>query len=222
MPTYARGPRLVKGAIVALDPTTHQTTPVVFQYNPESVRRSLQPQMAGGDQQQYSYAVRFTGAPVETIDVEVAIEAVDQLERGDGSTAARGIYPQLALLELLVYPASRQVVTNNTLLDLGTLEIAPLPAPLALFIWGPNRVLPVRINNMSITEELFDARLNPLRATLQLNLRALSYSDLDRTTPGYNLFLTYQQTKEAQALEAISGGPNVDLGVNTNQIAAGA
>ncbi len=174
MPTYIHGPRLLKGAIVAIDPTTGQATPVVFQYNPESVRRSLQPQTAGGDQNQQSYAVRFTGAPVETIDVEVAIDASDQLERGEASASTRGIYPQLALLELLVYPASQQVILNDTLLNLGTLEIAPLPAPLALLIWGPNRVLPVRLNGLSITEEMFDPRLNPLRATLQLNLRALS------------------------------------------------
>jgi hypothetical protein len=215
MPTYSHGSRILKGAIVAINPTTRQPVTVAFQYNPETVRRSLQPQMAGGEQGQRSLAVRFTGAPVETIDVEVQIDAVDQME---AAGATNGIYPQLSLLELLAYPTSQQIIQNNTLLATGTLEVAPLTAPLALFIWGPNRVLPVRLNQVGVTEEMFDPQLNPIRATVTLGMRALSYSDLDASTQGYNLFLAYQQTREAMARQAGTSNPNSITGVNVNQL----
>lgn len=215
MPTYPHGPRLQKGAIITIGSSSTQST-ISFQYNPESVKRSLQPQMAGGDEGQRSQLVRYTDAPVETIDVEIVIDAADQLERSNASAIQAGIYPQLAQLELLTYPTSQQIIQNTTLLELGTLEVVPLAAPLALFMWGPNRVLPVRLNSLSITEELFDPNLNPLRANVSLSMRALSYSDLAPLTQGYNLFLAYQQTKEALAFQASSNSPTVSAGVNVN------
>jgi hypothetical protein len=41
-------PRLLKGAIVAVDPETSKQTTIAFQYNPETLKRTLQPQIAGG------------------------------------------------------------------------------------------------------------------------------------------------------------------------------
>ena len=49
MPTYSQGPRLLKGAIVAVDPATSGRSTIVFQYNQEAVKRSLEPQLAGGE-----------------------------------------------------------------------------------------------------------------------------------------------------------------------------
>ncbi|HEY4386519.1 MAG TPA: hypothetical protein VGN34_18845 [Ktedonobacteraceae bacterium] len=213
MPTYPHGPRLQKGSIVTVGSFGTLAT-IAFQYNPETIKRSLQPQMAGGDEGQRSQVVRYTDAPVETIDVEITLDASDQLERGDASTSQAGIYPQLSLLELLTYPTSQQIIQNTVLLELGTLEVAPLAAPLTLFMWGPNRVLPVRLNTLNISEELFDPHLNPLRATVSLNMRALSYSDLAPYTQGYNLFLAYQQTKEAMAAQASSHGAGSVAGID--------
>jgi hypothetical protein len=48
MPTYSQGPRLLKGAIVAIDPAASRRSTIVFQYNPETLKRSLEPQLAGG------------------------------------------------------------------------------------------------------------------------------------------------------------------------------
>jgi hypothetical protein len=109
------------------------------------------------------------------------------------------------------------VKQNDALLASGSLEIAPLAAPLTLFVWGPNRVLPVRLNTLSISEELFDTTLNPIRATVSLNMRALSYSDLSPNTRGYNLFMVYQQGKEAMATLGISNAPNANIGVDVNR-----
>ncbi len=74
-----------------------------------------------------------------------------------------------------------------------------MTAPRTLFVWGPNRVLPVRLQGYEVTEELFDTALNPLRATATLNLRVLSYSDVPPSDPDYHQFLSYQQELERLA-----------------------
>jgi hypothetical protein len=209
---------LLKGAIVAIDPAGAGRSTIVFQYNPETLKRSLQPQMAGGEGGKSSLAVRYTGAPVETIDLEVAIDAVDQLEADQQDAAQTGIHSQLAALETLLYPHSDQVDQNGRLLDQGSLEIPPYVAPLTLFIWGGNRVLPVVLTRCSVNEELFDGHLNPIRATVSLGLRALSYSDVDKSHPAYHLFLAYQQTKEKLARQGVTGSPNDLIGVDVSRL----
>jgi hypothetical protein len=211
-------PRLLKGAIVAIDLATSRHSTIVFQYNPETVKRSLEPQMAGGEAGQRSLAVRYAGAPVETIDLEVSIDAVDQLEAGQSDPLKRSIHPQLAALETLLYPPSEQVIQNSRLLAQGSIEIAPYLAPLTLFIWGGNRVLPVSLTRYSINEELFDTQLNPIQATVTLALRALSYSDLDQSHRGYHLFLAYQQAKETMAQQGLTGNPEELTGVDVGRL----
>jgi hypothetical protein len=88
---------------------------------------------------------------------------------------------------------------------MGNIEIIPPEAPMILFVWGPTRVLPVRITSFSITEEAFDTALNPIRAKVDLTLYVLSYADLKQTHPGYNLFMAYQIAKEVMAITNVSG-----------------
>ena len=51
-------------------------------------------------------------------------------------------------------------------------------APLTLFIWSKNRIVPVRLTDFSITEEAFDPELNPIRAKVSLGMRVLNVDDL--------------------------------------------
>ena len=71
----------------------------------------------------------------------------------------------------MVYPTSAQLLSNNSLAQSGTLEIVPMEAPLSLFVWSKSRIVPVRVTEFSITEEAFDAALNPIRAKVSLGLR---------------------------------------------------
>ncbi len=201
MSTFPNSPRLLKGGIVLLDPATSAVLRIIsLQYNPDTLSRTLQPQAAkeGGDR---SEAMRLTGPPVETIKLEAEIDATDQLEfpEQNADTAKLGIQPQLAALETILYPTSGQLLANNALAQSGTLEIVPMLAPLTLFIWSKNRVIPVRITDCSITEEAFDPALNPIRAKVSLGLRVLSVTDLGFTTKGGSLFMGYQQQKETLA-----------------------
>jgi hypothetical protein len=198
MTNFPRSPRLTKGAIVGIDLFNPLASVIVFQYNPESLSRTLQPQAAGegGDR---SEALRLKGAPIETIKLDVQIDATDQLERGDSLATTLGIHPQLAALEMLIYPKSALVIANTVLLATGTIEVIPPMAPFTLFVWGIKRVVPVRVTDMSITEEAHDPALNPTRAKVSLGLRVLTYSDLTLTHPGYSLFLAHQIAKEVFA-----------------------
>lgn len=127
------------------------------------------------------------------------MDAADQLAEGDPQAAAAGVHPQLAALEMLLYPKSSVVIANTALTLLGTIELVASEAPLILLVWGAGRVLPVRLTAFSVTEQAYDANLNPLRARVDLELRVLSYSDLSVTNPGYHLFLAHQVAKEALA-----------------------
>jgi hypothetical protein len=216
MTTFPNSPRVLKGALVGIDPLNPLASVIIFQYNPDAMTRSLKPRAPGGEGAR-SEALRLSGPPEESIKIDVEVDAADQLERAEGTATALGIYPQLSALEMLVYPKSQQIIANTILLAAGTIEIVPPTAPFTLFIWGVKRILPVRVNDFSITEEAFDPSLNPIRAKVSLGLRVLSYNDLSITDPGYYMFLAHQVIKETMAvvgsvgnLAAVAGG-NIKL-----------
>ncbi|HUP43074.1 MAG TPA: hypothetical protein VM599_07685 [Thermoanaerobaculia bacterium] len=216
MTTFPRSPKVLRGAIVAIDVFNPVASVIVFQYNPESMTRSLQARMSGAEEGERAEAFRLEGPPQETIAMKVEIDATDQLERGDGDALAMGIYPQLSALEMILYPKSAYVVASAALALLGTLEIQPPEAPLTLLVWGAKRVLPVRLDGFSIEEEAYDVNLNPIRATVSMSLRVLSYHDLPNTPlphVGSALFLAHQVVKETMAtlgslanVSAVAGG----------------
>jgi hypothetical protein len=100
---------------------------------------------------------------------------------------------------MLLYPKSALVIANEVLASIGIIEVIPPEAPLTLFVWGLKRVLPVRLTELTITEEAFDPSLNPIRAKVGLSLRVLSYDDLGLLSVGGGLFLTHQIVKEVMA-----------------------
>jgi hypothetical protein len=212
MTTSPISPRLIKGAIVGIDIFNPISSVILFQYNPETLTRTLQAQTTGGGGNP-SEALRLRGAPQESITLDIEIDATDQLEKGENNATSMGIYPQLSALEMLIYPKSSLVIANTVLLAAGTIEVIPPMAPLTLFIWGPKRVLPVRLTNFSITEDAYDVNLNPIRAKVSLGLQVLNYNDLPLTHPGYHLFLAHQVVKETMASIgsvnnlAAAGGP---------------
>jgi hypothetical protein len=218
MTTFPGSPRLIKGGIVLIDAETAIVQRVItLQYNPDTLTRSLQIKAIteGGDR---SEALRLTGPPVETIKLDAEIDATDQLEfpSRNPNAATFGIHPQLAALEVIVYPTSAQIQSNHSLAQAGTLEITPMESPLTLFVWSKNRVLPVRLTDFSITEEAFDTRLNPIRAKVSLGMRVLSINDLDFDHKGNSLFMAYLQQKERLAALNKNGQLN-DLGITRIQ-----
>ena len=216
MSAFPGSPRILKGGLVLLDPDTFAVLPngiIVLQYNPETLSRTLKIQGAeeGGDR---SEALRLKGPPVETFKVDAEIDATDQLEQPDQNpnTLQNGIFSQLAILETIVYPASTTLQNNFNLSQSGTLEIMPILAPVTLFVWSANRVVPVRITDFSISEEAFDPSLNPIRAKVSLGMRVLSIDDFYFNDKGGSLYMVYQQQKESLA-RMYQGGTLGALGI---------
>lgn len=203
MTGFTRSPRLIKGGLVLLDPDTMAVRQViVLPYNPDTISRTLQAQGAGdGGGGDRSEALRLKGPPIETLKIDVEIDATDQLEfpQLNPTTVQYGIFPQLATLESIVYPPSSRLQSNNSLASSGTLEIIPVEAPLTLFVWSVQRIIPVRLTDFSITEEAFDPQLNPIRAKVSLGMRVLSVTDLGFNHKGGSLYMQYHQQKERLA-----------------------
>jgi hypothetical protein len=198
MSSFPGSPRLLKGAIIGVDPFNPLASVVVFQYNPDTMTRRLEPRAVGAEGDR-GEALRLTGAPKETITLSIEIDATDQLELAQAPATSVGIYPTLAALEMLVYPKTAAVIANDVLSAIGTIEVIPATGPMTMFVWGPQRVLPVRITSLSITEEAHDTMLNPIRAKVELSLTVLSYQDLPLLSPGNVLFLAHHIAKEVMA-----------------------
>jgi hypothetical protein len=200
-------PKLQKGSIIAIDQATKQRTEIQFQYNPDTLTRRLTAQTASGNFDR-SEAFRLKGPPEETFSLEIEIDATNDLEEGDSNAQNLGLHPQLAVLELLLYPQSRLVIANEILANFGVIEIVPPEVPLTLFSWGPNRVVPVRLTSFSITEEAFDPNLNPMRAKVSLDLTVLNYMDLGLSSEGGKTFMAHQKQKEMLAKKT-PGNPGI-------------
>ena len=204
--TISSSPKLTKGGIVLIDPETAQVQRVIaLQYNAESLKRELKSQESGGEAgADRAEPTRFKGPAVETISFEADLDATDQLELPDQNAAAVacGIAPQIALLESLSQPGSAQLGKVNSQASSGTLEIAPMLAPLLLLVWGAGRVIPVKLTSFSVTEEAFDPALNPIHAKASLSLRVLTVDDLGFASKGGSLFMAYLQNREQLAAKA--------------------
>jgi hypothetical protein len=191
----------MKGAIVGLDPFNPLASVIVFQYNPDTLSRTLQARTTQTSAQQSNpaLAMRLAGPPSETIQLEIELDAADQLATGDGIAESLGVTPALAALEMLLYPKSALVVANEILAAVGVIEVIPPEAPMVLLIFGPTRVLPVRLTQLTITEQLFGPSLNPIQAKVSFGVRVLNYDDLGLASVGGGLFLAYQISREVMA-----------------------
>ncbi len=215
MTTFPGSPRLARVGIVLVDPTTAAIVRVItLQYNPDTLTRTFQIQGTKGDAGDRSEALRLTGPPAETIKFDAEIDATDDLERPEKNidTVESGLQPQLAALEMLVYPSVAQLRDEDQMALSGSIEVAPAETPLALFVWSKDRVLPVRVTDLSITEEAFDPNLNPIRAKVSLSLRVLNSNDLPPDHRGTAIFRAYHQQKERLSAKG-SGSSLAPLGL---------
>ncbi|MGY2134457.1 hypothetical protein ACW9KT_19675 [Hymenobacter sp. HD11105] len=215
MTTFPGSPHIIKSGLVLISPETSVVERIItFQYNPDSLTRSFQVKSLSSESANRTDTLRLTGPPVETLKLEAEIDAADQLEVADLVTVQVGIQPQLAALETILYPSSTHLIANNALAQSGTLEIVPMESALTLFIWNKQRIVPVLVTELSITEEAFDVNLNPLRAKVSLGMRVLSVDDLSFNHKGSSLYMSYMQNKEHLAGLFTSGALS-DLGIST-------
>ena len=207
MSGFPRSPRLTRAGLVLIEPESGAIDRIVaLQYAAETLTRKVTAQAveAEGDR---AHPLRLTGPAVETISFDADLDATDQLEfPADHPSAIKtGLFPALAALESMLHPTVAQLERQSAQRRSGSFSITPAETPLALFVWSRNRVVPVRLGELSITEEFFDPNLNPIRARVSLSLRVLSVDDLGFDHRGGGLFMAYLQGKEALAARAARG-----------------
>lgn len=204
---FPRRPKLLKGALAVYPSHTPGPPPklIVFQYNPETVRRTLAnrtPQQDPGSKAKAREEIlRVAGPPLETITLGVLIDAVDQYQAAlnGGPPVEDGLHPALATLELLLYPPADWLRGAEREAARGQASITPGDLPLVLLVWGKSRVVPVALTSFSVTEEEFDVDLNPIRARVELGLRVLTSLELPKASQGHNAFRAYHADKERLA-----------------------
>lgn len=215
MTSFPRSPKTLKGGIVLLNPVTSAIDRIIaLQYNPVSLSRTLKG-MDMGEGSERSQALRLKGPATESYTLEADIDAADQLEFPDQNKeiVENGIAPILSALELMVYPKSADLISNNSQASSGVLEIIPTEGPLILFIWSKNRVMPVKLTSFSITEEAFDPNLNPILAKVNLGMQVLTVNDVGFEHKGGQLYMAYQQQKE-QLAKKFKPGLLTSFGIN--------
>ncbi len=191
---------LLKGALIAAPRSgTGASTVVPFQYNPEKMTRTLTPSYYRESSE------RFSGPAKQSIDVTVQLEA----SRSPEVTTDQGIYARLAALELMLYPSSTDLETFVSDTQSNKMKAVPPLAPRSLFVWGPNRVLPVRLTSITVTEKYFAANLSPIVADVALKMDIYPFDEAG--AKDYQLILT-----NLKLLESLSGtvsSSGVDIGV---------
>lgn len=192
---------------------------VVFQFNPEQVARTINIPQPPAQSPQESARPRepaqTTAPPTETFTLTAHFSAADDLGKGGAVSAIPrvfGIGPQLAALEKMVYPAGPLTGLIGAALDAigdavgGGGEDAParpIPresVPRILFIWGLTRVLPVKIQSLTITEKKFDFLLNPVEADVQIGLAINNLATTSTDTIGKGALTYSQVAKDAQSI----------------------
>lgn len=187
---------MLKGALVELTSGLQSGPPnvIIFQFNPETLRHAWSqptvPTTGTTGTAGAGSALAVAGAPTESFSFSLAMDVTDQLADPDPVVRQMaeklGIYPRLAALELLLYPSGSQARPTGGTAAPGSTPSAgadrrPTPAailPTVLFVWGTDRVLPVRVTSLTITEKLYNAALSPTHAEAQIELKVLTPEDL--------------------------------------------
>jgi hypothetical protein len=190
---------LLKGALIEFMPTFLIPVPnvIVFQYNPETLTHTWsQPEAAEPSETTTNWPMAVKGMPGESFSFTIAVDANDEIADGSAPTAAiaqvSGVYSRLAALEMLLYPAGPGVggllgavsaaadaATSTDPFSDPTTSVPTSILPVVLFVWGPGRIVPVRVTDLTITEQLYNGTLSPTHAEAQLSLRVLTPAELD-------------------------------------------
>ena len=204
---------LLRGALVEYSggPIGPIPNVVIFQFNPESLSRTLQipARPTGATQRETTQAGEKT---FEKITFKAHFSAANMLDEGKVLAELFGIGPQLAALEKMVLPSSKIAGLIGAAIDaigdaLGgggdDAPAQPIPRetyPRILFIWGLTRVLPVTIDSMSISELEYDSILNPLRAEVDITLSVIAVDDCSDDVLAKGALEYSTIAKEAQAI----------------------
>ena len=189
--------KFLRGAFVQFMETMLIPLPniVIFQFNPEQIVHTWTPAQASGTGEDEN-PLAVSGAPGESFSFTLAMDSRDMIADGspiaEGIATVSGIYTRLAALEMLLHPTggggggllgSVSISSSGiSLVGAASGENRSVPGaqlPTVLFVWGPGRILPVKINSLTITETLYDPLLlHPTHADASVSLQVLTPREL--------------------------------------------
>jgi hypothetical protein len=194
--------KFLRGAFVQFMETFLIPLPnvIIFQFNPETISHSWAPAQTAQSDDDNPLAVN--GSPTESFSFTLAMDSSDMIADGSpvaqGLATASGIYTRLAALEMLLQPdkGSGSSLMGSVSLSAGSLSLSAsaggggvkrqIPAgqlPTVLFVWGPGRILPVKVKTLTLTETLYDpVLLNPTHAEAQVGLDVLTPRELQHVS----------------------------------------
>ena len=189
--------KYLRGALIEFSEVFPLPIPnvIIFQYNPETMTHTWTPATTNpGTPGTASNPLAITGQPQESFSFTLAMDATDMIADGDAVETAlatvSGVYTRLAALEMLLFPTAPPggglIGQVSAALGIGgspssdpTRQVPAAQLPTVLFVWGPGRILPVRVTSLTITEKLYDAvLLNPTHVEAQIGLRVLTQEEL--------------------------------------------
>jgi len=245
MSTHSRGPKLLKGALIQFTSALLVPIPnvIVFQYNPESLSRSLSPfeaRAADGEAGKPGLGEALTQPydPTETFNLTLLFDASDALEDGKKVAELTGVADRISALEMLLYPSGSSLLSlmGNLSISLSAsiggggasikaeVQLAKThgrnEVPVVLFVWGPGRIVPVRLTSFTVDEQQYNHLLYPHRARVTIGLRVVLPEQIDQMSKSDGARelakFAYQFTraqKEALALANVANTVESILGI---------
>ncbi len=216
---FSNRPKLLKGAFVEYGLSIPPLL-VTFQFNPVTISRSRSNTFSvpGGEEGTLRQWHQDKSDLTEIRDLqqvqvgeesitnlEIRFDATDKMNEGDPIVTQFGISPQLATLELMMYPKGEGLLGQALSSLLGSSGGFSFTGgdkpPMILFVWGRKKVLPVNITSMTIEEQEFTPDLNPIRAKVTVGLTVIE---------GENLPYKYSKAmKEAMSVLNLANLPDI-------------
>jgi hypothetical protein len=110
------------------------------------------------------------------------------------------------------------IASASALIGQSSAQAQRPTVPIVLFVWGPGRILPVRVTSFSVEETLFSPALYPMQAKATLGLEVLppDVFKCQRDTTADVAVAAYNFTKtqeDALALANLANAPGAILGM---------
>lgn len=231
---FPGSPKILKGALIQFATGGLLPIPnlILFQYNPATITRTLTPWSPPATQSDPTHAHDTAQPfdPVESFTVTLELDATDALETPDSHPVAvlAGVADRIAALEMLVYPQFESAL-SSLLGAVASVSIGGVSAggsagasssvprgnvPVVLFVWGPGRIVPVRLATFRVEEQAYSPTLYPIRANVVAEFKVLtdkSFTAESPTMPQRLAKAAYQFTyKQKQVLAAANLANSVE------------
>ncbi|MEO8148087.1 MAG: hypothetical protein ABI723_10640 [Bacteroidia bacterium] len=145
--------------------------------------------------------------PPESFTLALELDAADALEKPESHPVAfiSGVADRIAAMEMLLYPQGDSLLGGLLGSITGSLSVGASvgggggiggalggsvgggvkPAargtvPVLLFVWGPGRIVPVRLTSFSVEEQAFSPLLYPIRAKVSMGMKILTPDDFPK------------------------------------------